>query len=63
MESKCTRFRARIIHVAGMEDETGHTCDCDHVTVILLDHCRQEFTDHPEVRHGVDFKGFADKVF
>lgn len=45
-----------------MNDITRQTCDGYHMTVVLLDHRRQEFTDHPEVRYGIDFKSLADEV-
>jgi len=62
MKSKRTRFRARIIDVPSMKEVTGHAGDRYHVTVILLDHCGQEFPGHPEMRDGVDFKSLADEV-
>lgn len=51
---------AAIIRHLAQGDETGHTGDGDHMSMVLLDHAGQELLHHPEMRHRVDFERRAD---
>lgn len=63
MKSKCASLRARIVHVPRMDNEGCHTSNRHDVTMVLLDHRREEFLNHEEVRDGIDLKSLADEVF
>jgi len=63
MKRKRTRFGTAIIHILRMHNETRHASNRNHVTMVFLNHSRDEFPDHHEVRDGVYFKGFADSFF
>jgi hypothetical protein len=63
MKSNRTRLRASIVDNVRSHHERGHTRDCDNMAMILLDHCRQEFSYHPEVRDGVDLECLLNDLF
>ena len=48
VKAKCTRLRGRIVHIPGMDQETGHAGNGDNMTMVALDHCWKEFLGKKE---------------
>lgn len=46
-----------------MDDIACHTRNRDHMTMILLDHGWQEFSNHPEMRYSIDLESLSDMLF
>ena len=60
VERQRGRLGACVVHRLAKADETGHTSHRDDVTMIPLDHVRQELLNGPEVRQSVDLHRQAD---
>ena len=60
VECHRTSFGAAVVGHFAQRSETGHAGDGNHMSMVLLDHAGQEFLDHPEMRHCVDFECRAD---
>lgn len=56
MERHRARLRPAVIRHLAQCDETGHTGNRNHMSVVVLDHARQELLDHPPMRHRVDLE-------
>ena len=63
VKAKCTRLRGRIVHIPGMDQETGHAGNGDNMTMVALDHCWKEFLGKKEMRDCVYIKDSADFHF
>lgn len=60
MEGNRTCLGAGVINILGVHNVTACTSDRDKMTVVGLDHGREELLRHQEVRDGVDLKCLTD---
>ena len=54
MESQRASFGAIVVDVLRMNAVASHAGDRDDMTMVLLDHCWEEFFDKHEMRNCID---------